>query len=32
MLKRGTLGIEITDDGNVFMEGPSVRVFDGEIE
>ena len=32
MLKRGTLGIEISEDGNVFMEGPSVRVFDGEIE
>ncbi|MBQ0079640.1 MAG: diaminopimelate epimerase [Eubacterium sp.] len=32
LLKMGTLGIEIGEDGNVYMEGPSVRIFDGELE
>lgn len=31
MLKLGTLGIDITNDGNVFMEGPSVHIMDGTI-
>lgn len=31
-LQLGTLGIEISEEGNVYMEGPSVRIFDGEIE
>lgn len=32
LLKMGTLGIEIGGDGNVYMEGPSVHIFDGELE
>lgn len=31
LLKLGTLGIEIADDGNVYMEGPSEKVFDGQL-
>ena len=30
-LKLGTLKIDIEEDGNVYMEGPSAKVFDGEI-
>ena len=31
-LKLGTLGIAIEDDGNVYMEGPSVHILDGILE
>ena len=31
-LKLGTLGIAIEDDGNVYMEGPSVHILDGTLE
>lgn len=31
LLKMGTLGIEIGEDGNVYMEGPSVHIFDGDL-
>ncbi|MBQ8152042.1 MAG: diaminopimelate epimerase [Firmicutes bacterium] len=30
-LALGTLKIDIEEDGSVFMEGPSVRVFDGQL-
>lgn len=31
-LKLGTLGITIEEDGNVYMEGPSVHILDGTFE
>lgn len=31
-LKLGTLGITIEEDGNVYMEGPSVHILDGTLE
>lgn len=30
-LKLGSLNIQLGDDGNVYMEGPSVRIMDGEF-
>ena len=31
-LKLGSLGIEISGDGNVYMEGPSVKIMDGRLQ
>ena len=31
MLKLGSLNIDINDDGDVYMEGPSVRILKGEF-
>lgn len=31
LLKLGKLGISIAEDGNVYMEGPSVRILDGKF-
>ena len=30
-LEMGSLNIDISDDGNVYMEGPSVRIMTGEL-
>ena len=31
-LKLGSLGIEISGDGDVYMEGPSVKIMDGRLQ
>ena len=31
VLKLGRLGIEVAEDGNVYMEGPSVKILDGTL-
>ena len=31
ILKLGTLNIEVAEDGNVYMEGPSEKILDGQI-